>query len=172
MIPKDLLTSLIHANQKSNKKPGSQKKKRKSRGSSLTSNNNAVKSSSSALKVSASQAKLPSGHLIATPIEPVYMSKKGGGALIMKKRNGSFSPSSAYNNIHHTNKNLDKFYVLQKSPDKIYRSPVQSSSSRRIHRNNREELLNYSAVDDISYSHYLNRPCKSRYCLVCRGKYF
>ena len=170
MIPKDLLTSLISANQKSNKKPGSQKKKKKSRGSSLNSNTNAAMNTF--LKTSASQAKLPSGHLVATPIEPVYISKKGGGALIMKKRNTSFSPSSAYNNIHHTNSNMDKFYVLQKSPDKIYRSPVLQNSGRRIHRTNREELLNYSAVDDISYSHNLNRPCKSRYCLVCRGKFF
>ena len=126
MIPKDLLTSLISANQKSNKKQGSQKKKKKSRGSSssLSSNNNNV-AKNSILKASASQAKLPSGHLVATPIEPVYMTKKGGGALIMKKRNTSFSPSSAYNNIHHANKIMDKFYVLQKSPDKIYSSPIQ-----------------------------------------------
>lgn len=111
MIPKDLLTSLIStANQISAKKPGSQKKKKKSRGSSNKSHTIPLKSSS--LKTSASQAKLPSGHLLATPIEPVYMTKKGGGALIMKKRNGSFSPSSAYNNINHTNKNTDKFYVL------------------------------------------------------------
>ena len=114
MIPKDLLTSLITtANQKSAKKPGSQKKKKKSRGSSLSNKNHpTIPLKSQSLKASASQAGLPCGHLLATPIEPVYMTKKGGGALIMKKRNGSFSPSSAYNNIHHTNKNTDKFYVL------------------------------------------------------------
>ena len=125
MIPKDLLTSLIStANQKSSKKPGSQKKKKKSRGSSLSNKNHSIPKSTS-LKNSASQAGLPSGHLLATPIEPVYMTKKGGGALIMKRRNESFSPSSAYNNIHHTNKNTDKFYVLQKSPDKAFRSPFR-----------------------------------------------
>ena len=87
MIPKDLLSSLIStANQKSAKKPGSQKKKKKSRGSSLSNKNHSIPKSTS-LKTSASQAGLPCGHLLATPIEPVYMTKKGGGALIMKKRN-------------------------------------------------------------------------------------
>ena len=88
MIPKDLLTSLIStANQKSAKKPGSQKKKKKSRGSSLSNKNHSIPVKSTSLKTSASQAGLPCGHLLATPIEPVYMTKKGGGALIMKKRN-------------------------------------------------------------------------------------